>query len=382
VTTIFQSKGLEFDHICIPFAERVGGSGSVARIHPVRAFGCTLLCASVDPEGGLDPQDDPASLLARDLDKVERRMEAVRILYVAVTRARKSVTMAVVEPGTSGTTTAVGLDAKLAAGLSEAAAKHPAVIQLLRTDDAAHAATLEIPKAAIRRRAPSRGFVPPRCPNPDSAPGTFVTPSSVRVLSGVAEEVAAGFRQRAVVERGTEVPNMLPGFRSAFDDATQGDIVHGWIEHWGLRSVPDERMAGTYLSSHWPVLAGIEGLAAGLCGLAAVLRTLPWLSETIDSTSTQLIFEHPILARIGSDVVSGRIDLLVVDRARRTARIIDFKAGWGHSADRVNRASLPSIDEYAKQLGAYAAGVEAAGLRVESVGLVYAGIPAVAWLER
>ena len=74
--------------------------------------------------------------------------------------------------------------------------------------------------------------------------------------------------------------------------------------------------------------------------------------------------------------------LHLLDRVRGTARIIDFKAGWGQRADRLELSSLPSIDEYAKQLGAYAAGVEAAGLRVESVGLVYAGIPAVAWLER
>lgn len=106
------------------------------------------------------------------------------------------------------------------------------------------------------------------------------------------------------------------------------------------------------------------------------------LRHAIDAPGAQLIFEHPILARIGPDVISGRIDLLVVDRGRGTARIIDFKAGWGQRADRLELSSLPSIDEYAKQLGAYAAGVEAAGLRVESVGLVYAGIPAVVWLER
>lgn len=289
--------------------------------------------------------------------------------------------MAVVEPEPSGTATAVGLDAKLAAALSEAAMKHSAVIRLLRTDDETHAAMLGIPKAASRRRAPSRGFAPPRCPDPHSVSGTFVTPSAVRALSGMAEEVASRFREHAVVERGPLVPATLPGFRCAFDDATQGDIVHGWIEHWGLRSDPDERTADTYLKLHWPALASIKGLAAGLCTLVPALRAMPRLRETIDSPSTQLIFEHPILARIGADVISGRIDLLAVDRTRRTARIVDFKAGWGHPADKVIRSSLPGIDEYSKQLGAYAAGVESAGLRVLSVGLVYAGIPAVAWLE-
>lgn len=382
VTTIFQSKGLEFDHVCIPFVERVGGSGSATRIQPVRVFGCTLLRARVDPEGGLQPQDDPAGMLAEALDTAERRMEAARLLYVAVTRAKKSVTMAVVEPSASGAKTAVGLDSKLAAALPDAAAKSPSVIRLLRTDDPANGAVLAIPKAEARRRAPSRGFVPPTCPAPDSVPGTFVTPSSVRTLSGTAEEVAAGFRGRASVERGEVMPQALPGFRHEFDDATQGDIVHGWIEHWGLRAEPSERMAGDYLSACWPALAAIPGLARGLCGLAPVLRGMQRLRQAIDAPGAQLIFEHPILARIGPDVISGRIDLLVVDRGRGTARIIDFKAGWGQRADQLELSSLPSIDEYAKQLGAYAAGVEAAGLRVESVGLVYAGIPAVAWLER
>jgi ATP-dependent exoDNAse (exonuclease V) beta subunit len=382
VTTIFQSKGLEFDHVCIPFAERAAASGVETRIQPVRVFGCTLLRASVDPDGGLHPQDDPVGMLVATLDSIERRMEAARLLYVAVTRAKKSVTMAVVEPSTAGTRTASGLDARLAAGLQEAAPRCNSIMRLMRADDPTNAAWLAIPKSEARRRAPSRGFVPPTCPPPDSVPGKFVSPSSASSSSGIAADVTSEFRRRAVVERGDVVPAPLPGFRSAYDHATQGDLVHGWIEHWGLRSEPTERMASEYLASRWPTLAPITGLARGLCGLAPVLRGMPRMRQAIDAPGVQLVFEQPILARIGADVISGRIDLLLVDRMRGTARIIDFKAGWGHQADRVDLDSLPSLAEYAEQLGAYAAGVEAAGLRVEGVALVYAGIPAVAWLER
>jgi exodeoxyribonuclease V beta subunit len=81
VVTVHKSKGLEYPVVCLPFAWSVPGGRARGRLP--RAPGCP---GPAPPAPALDRR-------AQGADRQERLREDLRLLYVALTRARHSVWM-------------------------------------------------------------------------------------------------------------------------------------------------------------------------------------------------------------------------------------------------------------------------------------------------
>ena len=101
VMTIFQAKGLEFDHVCLMRLDPVSRGGGGERTPIVEALsvcGNRVLATNIDPAGGVTSDRDPASKVFADLHKNEGRFENDRKVYVAITRAKQSLTFGMEVP--------------------------------------------------------------------------------------------------------------------------------------------------------------------------------------------------------------------------------------------------------------------------------------------
>lgn len=94
VTTVCSAKGLQYDHVCCPVLGRTGrdGVGDGKAVLIVRAGGETWLGVRLEPAGALDPARDPVSALFASVGRVEARGEGLRLLHVAVTRTKHTLT--------------------------------------------------------------------------------------------------------------------------------------------------------------------------------------------------------------------------------------------------------------------------------------------------
>jgi ATP-dependent exoDNAse (exonuclease V) beta subunit len=206
-------------------------------------------------------------------------------------------------------------------------------------------------------------------------------PSSWADAQDAAERrrLVQSYRESVQVVAGSTAAPDLPWPEGAvLNERTQGDVVHGWLERWGLRDAPDPADARRYLEDRWR--CDDDALAHGLCALGThLLDALPGLRSLIEGAAS-LRFEVPILARVGGDALVGRADL-VVEHGDGSVTVIDFKAGT-HTAqilpndeiddDEADRSvRVPGLSRYAWQLEAYRRALTSAGRQVREVGLVY-----------
>ena len=101
VTTVFGAKGLQFDHVAVLRAHDLGGSDGVRSGDSYALAmpqGRLVMGVKLDPSGGLRPAWDPLAMLGRALGKREERQEALRMFYVAFTRAKSTVTFGLGKP--------------------------------------------------------------------------------------------------------------------------------------------------------------------------------------------------------------------------------------------------------------------------------------------
>lgn len=85
ITTIHRAKGLEYPVVMVPFAHRIGSTG---KPHKAPYF-----FHDDDYQALLDPREDPPEEDTPARAIREHRAEGVRLLYVALTRARQAVYM-------------------------------------------------------------------------------------------------------------------------------------------------------------------------------------------------------------------------------------------------------------------------------------------------
>ena len=386
VTTIFQAKGLEFDHVCLMRLDPPPGGGGGERTPIVEALsvcGNRVLATNIDPAGGVTSDRDPASKVFADLNNKEARFENDRKVYVAITRAKQSLTFGIKVPKSSKESpkdrgkasverylsATLGLIDDPLIPLNEDFAH---LYHLYPLGDEQHP-FLNRPPMNANPRARARGATLAEVPAHPNQLIQIISPSKYKGDAPCAVERNTHFIANAQIFNGGEAPQELPGLGNGFDVRVRGDVVHGWFERWGFAGDPFEATAQDYLADRWPTLATQPGLAAALCALGQSVLAIPAFEALVHESGATLHFEHSVVATVGNDLLVGRADLVVL-HANGDLSVVDFKGGWGAPAQAAI-GDLPDINKYALQLGAYFCALTAANRHVRSVSLLYVGIP-------
>jgi superfamily I DNA/RNA helicase len=391
-TTVFQCKGLAWDHVCVL------RPGRHSRKDPARAqedgwldLGgrrVRLEGLEFDPSGGLLEFRDPLGRLAARIHAARYCEESARLVYVAITRARRSVTMA---PIPRKTFAKKDEERTLSDVINEVWRLPLPNVALVEEPDPTRSRAVEYGFAAVT----GEPWLPAPSPSVSAGPWEERAPSSLgaRLDPDVRARHASSVLNRIRLNNGLHLggPPLAPpgtdpltgqglaghplGHLAPYD---WGNIVHGWFASWRFRGTPDPVAVRAYLASEWGGApdAVVEWLVAIGQQLAEVKGPV-W--SWVTAPENKLHFEHPLLAlAAGRDqgsapaapdlLLSGRIDLWI-EHPRNRVSIVDFKAGglvptgWD---DLVVRGSLKT---YSFQLHGYADALRRIGREVDQVAL-------------
>ncbi len=357
-TTIFQAKGLEWDHVCLVDAGMTPEAKGEAERVFVGGQERILQGVELDPAETLNPKGDPIKQLAKAVGEARRQEERLRTAYVGVTRARRSVTLA----------------------LGDGRGIHQELRRLWAGAD--H----ELPGVKVLALEPPEPLNPlanawvevaaPLPAPPEAIPAWQIqSPSSAEVLFPAEQrkELALAFAQRALpqVRRGGERLDVPKAVRDMPDNA-RGNLVHAWMASHGLERSPNPADATAFLTA-WPTVAGAE-TEKYLLELGQNLATAqPGIYHVLTEPGARRYAELPVLGVAGAAVLPGRVDLLV-ERPNGKWWIVDWKGGNqvdASSAEHLVKSA--HLEKYAAQLQAYRQAVEATGRQVEAVGLLFVG---------
>ncbi|NCG19512.1 MAG: UvrD-helicase domain-containing protein [Rhodobacterales bacterium] len=365
-TTVFQAKGLAWDHV---FATSPGRAPHPPKhSEPQNAWleldaqRMRLVGLKFDPTGALSAFKDPIGRLGAKIWQFRQEEECARTAYVALTRARRSVTMGL--PTDLRNTHALQ---KLIA----TAWRDPSLEQ----HGVAFIEQGPLPKAQQRLS----GWVSvatrpwPRVQLPEARswklrqPSSFASHLTVQQRTEHAERVKVDALAHDGLHWGG-APVHAPT-QPALSAAVWGDIAHGWLAEWGFSGEPTATDAVDWLTTHWR--CEDVTIAAWLVALSLNLRATGGpLWDLVSDPSAQLFFEHPLVGVAGENdslLVSGRIDLFAVRGAQSV--VIDFKAGANvpHNADDLILGA--SLHTYGPQLDAYRAALQRTGVQLDYVAL-------------
>jgi superfamily I DNA/RNA helicase len=384
-TTLFQAKGLAWDHVCVlrPGHLVRGRRDGEVRDGWMELPGvgrARLEGLSFDPDGGLSDYKDPLGRLAGRLHHLRLTEECARFAYVAITRARRSVTLGLPRKARPPKAREEVQLKDLLPG-AWVAGPLPGVTVVPRPRPA------ELAKAAAGRAVPTDEPAPDVSPLPSgwderapSSLGAYLTPEA---RAEFADSVAAKVRlQNGLSLGGPAIPAPgtdprtglgLPGHPlGGLSTADWGTLAHGWFAFWGFRGPATAERAGDYLRAEWPG-GHDEQLTGWLAAISAQLERVGGpLWRQVTDPKAKLRFEHPLLgvSRIAGRPVSlaGRMDLLV-ELPRKRVVVVDFKAGHKAPTGHADLVAGASLRTYAFQLHAYADALGRAGFEVDSVGL-------------
>lgn len=355
-TTVFQSKGLAWDHVAVVSPGRAGR----LQVDPDDVWvdlgrgQHRLTGLDFDPEGGLMPFQDPLRRLCHTIRKARFAEEGARLAYVAVTRARRSVTVAL--PKKVKANDSFMADAQKLIANAWRNIRHPAVALV---DAPSIPATGDLPTHQV---APRGSELPTILPVPEPLHEIAPSAAAARYSRSAREAIAEHVRTRAALQGGfvpggADVPPPKAS-RPDFSPADWGTLAHGWFAAWGFRSPPDDAAVQAYLEHEWgadqaDVRSWLLAISARMQGERGSL----W--ELVTDPASRLFFEYPLLGVGGAEddlLLGGRIDLLVA--RKKGLYVIDFKAGDKSpttAGDLVERASLktygPQLDSYRGALG-------------------------------
>ncbi|MBK9388595.1 MAG: hypothetical protein IPN34_27600 [Planctomycetes bacterium] len=315
VTTVFGAKGLEWDHVAL---QQIGAGGhdgvlSGKSWQLARPRGEAILGVSIDPERGLDARPGPLSILGKHIGAGEKREESWRLFYVGLTRARRSVTLAIGKADARGKNQLAALRGTFAGD-----PLGPGVRVLAPADVATAAPSRAlVHEPTVRVRPFTADFAK------DAGGWTLASPSGRAADDAQLERyrraarVVIGRPQRRFRRVLGEIP-----------DRVLGEVVHGWLERWAFRGEPPRCTTLRYhLRDRWS--SSEASLARWLVALGLGLRDeLPGFRELL---SHRLHFEWPVLGwpeagAFGDELLVGRADL-VVELPERRLVILDFEAG-------------------------------------------------------
>jgi ATP-dependent exoDNAse (exonuclease V) beta subunit len=376
-TTVHQAKGLKYDHVLVyDIGTSPSGNsddGWSRATVSVDGMPRTLLGVKFDPNGALKPVPDLVHRLADMVDDIRRDEERLRLAYVAVTRAVRSVTFAI------GTAKA-GIHEELAnlwtaeppmTGVYPHTAQGPAEVDAVRKGYAQAISDFPVPPvepAGWSSVSPSRAM------------GAWKDQDSA-ALDTLVADIAA----RCEFRKGDKLlnPPRLAGETAdrEVESTDWGTLVHAWMEFGGLDAGADLALAVRFLSDKYSMVH--PDLAQWLLDMVHQLeQTQPDLVAMLRSSEPTLHFEMPFAGVNNTFPTApwfhaGRMDLLVTWPGRR-AWVIDFKAGHKSPTSREDLVKGASLAEYVPQLEAYRSALTAAGWTVEKVGILF--VRTGAWL--
>ncbi len=377
-TTTFQSKGLAWDHVCCLALGRVAGAvrGHEPAWMSLNGRRVRLEGVHFDPYGGITPFLDPLGRLARRLHQHRQGEESARLAYVALTRARRTVTVGLPTRGKSreiDVSTLLG-DAWLAPSFrGEGVAKIP--VGPLHANE-------EMPTGwAAADPDVDALWIPPLV----SGGWLERTPSSIGAHLDARErlEQARDIVERVRAARGLFVGHAdivppgqdprtarpLPGHPLAgVRPSDWGEIAHGWLARWGFRGAVDPGDVSRYLGEAWgrPDAMARDWVVA-ICERLAATRGPLW--DLVTDERATLHFELPLVgvgSQLGHDVLlTGRADL-VVEHPDLGMTVVDFKAGSRSPTGFDDLVEAGGLKTYGPQLDAYAEAFEAMGKPVRA----------------
>jgi hypothetical protein len=395
-TTVFQAKGLKYDHVCVL---RVGASGQggpgqgEARVALPRdgvtgAGEASLIGVRFDPDGGLSDRDDAAGRLAAALAEARRTEERLRVFYVAFTRAVRSVTFGLIPGGGSGIHGQIGT-------LFQASAPHPVEVS---GTDSAQAVTWskaplpagdELPGVAFSYRpAPRPLAVAPRIDvvaTHDFAERAVAPPAWTLAAPSSASDLESDMRAKALVQAVADkanfaghhpAPEEIPGPAGITDASERGTMRHLWMEAGGLVGPAQEAEARAFVVAHPEY--DKAGVVEHLVAVSRELRArLPAVYALLSRPDLERVFELPIVGVAEGDdgerrLYSGNIDLLLVEPDGKAAWVIDFK-GKDAPLSREQLVSHGEFRKYVLQVEAYRRSLEKMGYTVRGCGLLFLG---------
>ncbi|MEQ1569070.1 MAG: UvrD-helicase domain-containing protein [Myxococcota bacterium] len=380
-TTIFQAKGLAWDHVCVLRPGRharldAGRDHDVGWMALPDGRRVRLEGLRFDPGGGLLEYRDPLGRLAARIHENRYTEEAARLAYVAITRARRSVTTAIV--GSRGKGAGFTLP-----DLLDKAWVGPAL---------AGVAVVEAPPVPapgpppVGRAAPTGAARVVRTPNArtweERAPSSFGAHLDPEVRARHVEQVVARIRlsnglhlgRSPVHPAGTDPRTgaALPGAALAhLQPYDWGNVAHGWFAVWRFQGDPDPAEVAAHLVAEWG--AAPPEVVAWLVAMCRQLVTVQGpIWRWVTDPDAKLWFEHPLLGLGGFGkgeevLLSGRTDLLV--ERSGTIAVIDFKAGATVPTGYPDLDVTASLRSYAFQLEAYAGALRRMGKKVDTVAL-------------
>jgi ATP-dependent exoDNAse (exonuclease V) beta subunit len=361
-TTIFQAKGLAWDHVGVVAigGRSDGGRPSTRQRVSWQGEEMELVGVKLDPTGALKPVEDPVARVAKAVANARGDQERLRCAYVALTRARRSVTVGLHPDGKKN-----GIHTQLAAcwlegplhGVQVAPMPTPAPAIALVRGHVLASGQLSVEPVRPRGR-------------------TVVSPSSLHDHLDVDERAARldAVLDDAQLSLGLPAVSLSAAVRG-LPANVRGSLVHAWLGAGGLHpTTATEDAARAFLAEVRPDLHA-DTFAPWLVAVSTRIdRTWPGDLADLRAPDAAHAFELPVLApeAHGTDtarLLNGSIDL-VVQRADGTVDIIDFKGEQAPTALSELR-SQAGFRENVLQVDAYRRALQATGLTVGRCCLLY-----------
>ena len=383
-TTVFQAKGLAWDHVCVL------RPGRHSRVEPSRdhedgwmAFDgrrVRLEGLRFDPRGGLQPFRDPLGRLAAKIHGVRYIEEAARLTYVAITRARRSVTFALASRTTRRNPGEPRLPEVLAAAWLASDAELPGVARIPAGPAPppgpppvgwARPTGAELPTARARARSWEERAPSSLGAHLDSE-ARFRYAASIVQRIRLAKGLHVGRDPIAPVCIDPETGLVRPGHPLAhLQPYDWGNLIHGWFSSWRFNGTPEADAIDRYLAAEWGgVHPDVGDWILAVCRQLAAVGGPVW--KWVTDPDARLWFEHPLLGLGWQEnrevLLSGRMDL-VIDHPSGRSTVVDFKAGARIPTGWAGLVEMASLRTYAFQLHAYADALRRMGREVDTVAL-------------
>lgn len=368
-TTVFQAKGLAWDHVAVM------SPGRGSRRDPTDDASTTwvtlgderqvrLVGLKFDPTGGLSPFKDPLGRLGSAILRERFNEECARLAYVAVTRARRSVTL-----GIPNDLYGAGDVQKLIAQAWSRADFTGGITRIERAQppDAALAPTgwaRVRPGASLQ---PDAAFGQVWHERQPSSTAAHLTPEERKQR---AEQVANLVRLANGLHVGGDSIDPPEEDFEQLLARDWGQIAHGWFAEWRFAGAPEPSRVAAWLRGEWG--AAPPRVASWLLTVSQSMidREGPMWALVTDP-SAKLHFEYPLVGvgrgRDQALLLSGRIDLLV--ERKRTLTVVDFKAGANSPTGWEDLEDQASLKTYGPQLDAYRDTLANMGREVDMVAL-------------